>query len=352
MSGAHNFTYDDAGNLRSVDGGVATYDYDGRNQRVHARRSGEDRYVLSAPDGRLLGEYDATGEWVKEYAYLGTRLIATAARDGLGNEITHFLHPDALGSPTAATDQTGNLLWRETYQPYGERLRKEPAAAANSRWYTGHPQDPETGLVYAGARYYDPVIGRFLSIDPVSYWIVDKNVRDGTMKFYDQLRIYTLGIDLNIAHVTFDNGSLVHGFNRYVYVRNNPFRWQDPTGLDVFFNQNTGELGWGFPGIGVVGTWPATSGPYGNGALPAGDYTAGIPRELPKVPNSPYCDSGGNCWFSPLEPNFPTDRTSLGIHPDGNIPGTEGCVGVKSRNTEDLRDLLKEFPGDIVHVWN
>ena len=79
-----------------------------------------------------------------------------------------YIHTDALGSPTAATDQQGNIVWRETYEPYGERIKKEPASSTNARWHTGHVLDAETGLQYAGARYYDPVLGRFMGIDPAS----------------------------------------------------------------------------------------------------------------------------------------------------------------------------------------
>ncbi len=61
-------------------------------------------------------------------------------------KITH-IHTDALGSPVAATDEQGNIIWREQYRPYGERLTNDPAALANQRWYTGHQQDTETGLV-------------------------------------------------------------------------------------------------------------------------------------------------------------------------------------------------------------
>lgn len=77
-NGTRNFNYDDAGNLRSVDGGnSANYDYDGKNRRVHTSVSGVDRYFFQTADGRLLGEYDNAGIWVKEYAYLGTRLVTT-----------------------------------------------------------------------------------------------------------------------------------------------------------------------------------------------------------------------------------------------------------------------------------
>lgn len=104
-------------------------------------------------------------------------------------KVTYY-HFDALGSPVAATDEQGNVVWRETYQPYGERIRKEPASSANPRWYTGHPEDAETGLLYLGARYYDPVLGRFYAVDPVAF--TEKNP---------------------------------HSFNRYAYGNNNPYRY-------------------------------------------------------------------------------------------------------------------------------
>ena len=111
-------------------------------------------------------------------------------------QLTYY-HLDALGSPVAGTDAQGNIAWKETYQPYGERIQKSPAAISNPRWYTGHPQDPETGLVYAGARYYDPVIGRFMGVDPKNF--------------------------------SPDN---LHSFNRYSYGNNNPYKYVDPDGRD------------------------------------------------------------------------------------------------------------------------
>jgi RHS repeat-associated protein len=55
--------------------------------------------------------------------------------------------------------------------------------------------DPETGLVYMQQRYYDPIAGRFLSVDPVT-----TNAKTG-------------------SH-----------FNRYVYADNNPYKYTDPDG--------------------------------------------------------------------------------------------------------------------------
>jgi RHS repeat-associated protein len=186
-------TWDDAGNLRTI--GIYSHDYDGKNQRVRTRTpDGAETYTFTTANGLTLGEYGPTGSYTREYAYLGTQLIALIDHDTYGSERTSYLHPNALGSPVAATDPTGTLLWKETYQPYGERKQKQPNSTANNRWYTGHTEDP-TGLVYAGARYYDPVIGRFISTDPVAF--TEKNP---------------------------------HSFNRYSYANNNPYKYVDPDG--------------------------------------------------------------------------------------------------------------------------
>jgi RHS repeat-associated protein len=109
-----------------------------------------------------------------------------------------YIHNDLLGSPAAATNAAGVVIWREAYSGYGERLKNESAGAGNKVWYTSRHQDEDTGLVYMGARYYDPAIGRFLSLDSVG----------------------------------FSEGN-VHSFNRYSYANNNPYKFKDPDGRDA-----------------------------------------------------------------------------------------------------------------------
>lgn len=109
-------------------------------------------------------------------------------------ELVSYYHTDHLGSPVAATDERGELLWREQYRPYGERYGG-PGSNDSAIGYTGHMQDDAAGLVYAGARYHDPVIGRFLAVDPA-----------GVMP----------GLPLS--------------FNRYSYGANNPYKFVDPDG--------------------------------------------------------------------------------------------------------------------------
>jgi RHS repeat-associated protein len=111
--------------------------------------------------------------------------------------VTYF-HNDLAGFPVAASDSSGTIIWRESYRPYGERLTNASTSQDNSQWYTGHRQDAESGLVYMGARHYDPLIGRFLSIDPAP----------------------------------FTEGN-PHSFNRYAYANNNPVKFVDPDGREI-----------------------------------------------------------------------------------------------------------------------
>jgi RHS repeat-associated protein len=102
-----------------------------------------------------------------------------------------YIHTDGLGSPVARTNAAGALISRTRYEPYGLTA----GGATPTIGFTGHVNDADTGLVYMQQRYYDPVAGRFLSIDPVT---TDANT----------------------------GGS----FNRYAYGNNSPYNYIDPDG--------------------------------------------------------------------------------------------------------------------------
>lgn len=123
-------------------------------------------------------------------------LALMLATHAYGVEQVVYYHFDALGSPVAASDATGDYyLWKETYQPYGDRIQKQPNSANNTRWYTGHPHEETTGLTYMGARWYDPVVGRFMGVDPQEFTEANP-----------------------------------HSFNRYSYANNSPYKYIDPDG--------------------------------------------------------------------------------------------------------------------------
>lgn len=147
-------------------------------------------------------------------------LASVSFQSTFAGETVTYYHNDALGSPVAATDKNGAVVWREEYKPFGERIVKEDGGT-NTRWYTGKHQEEETGLSYFGARWYDPNIGRFMAMDPADV----------------------------------DPGNH-HSFNRYAYANNNPYVYVDPNGqspLDIgFLLYDIGKLGVAlYTGVGV-----------------------------------------------------------------------------------------------------
>jgi len=91
-------------------------------------------------------------------------------------------------------------------------------------------------------------------------------------------------------------------------------------------------------------SYSAVSGPHGRGALPPGDYEIKV-REAVEGSSlaSPYC-AGGACFFIPIEPMFNAKgRTGFGIHPDGNVSGTNGCIGIIADDAKAFLDAWKKM---------
>jgi len=96
--------------------------------------------------------------------------------------------------------------------------------------------------------------------------------------------------------------------------------------------------------------WPVVSGPYGKGKAPKGRYKVDKPKAIEATEaNKSFRDTEGLAWFAPITPLFQTDRTSLGIHPDGGVPGTLGCIGVKGA-TKGLYEFLAQAPNVSLFV--
>lgn len=106
-------------------------------------------------------------------------------------EVVTYYHNDHLGSPIAATDDTGAVLWQQSYDPWGLKLTTN----IDERAYTGNWLDEATGLSDHRARWYASSIGRFTAIDPVDW------------KAFN-----------------------IHSFNRYAYANNNPYKFVDRNG--------------------------------------------------------------------------------------------------------------------------
>jgi RHS repeat-associated protein len=99
--------------------------------------------------------------------------VAFAACETLGPpEGTVFYHPDHLGTPQLLTDAHGAVVERAVTRPYGETgglfddTGGGVVASQAAFQFTGHRRDDGTGLIYFGARWYDPELGMFVTPDP------------------------------------------------------------------------------------------------------------------------------------------------------------------------------------------
>jgi RHS repeat-associated protein len=88
----------------------------------------------------------------------------------------YYFHINDIGSITAVTDANGNIIERVYYDIYGKPIFKDASgnvlpksSIGNNILFQGREYDHELNLYYFRARYYDPIMGRFLSIDPMGY---------------------------------------------------------------------------------------------------------------------------------------------------------------------------------------
>ncbi len=98
---------------------------------------------------------------------------------------------------------------------------------------------------------------------------------------------------------------------------------------------------------------PAISGPYGKGALPEGDYVGDNFRVRATKAMTVSDSQGKTGWSLDLTPQFKTDRSLLRVHPDGNVPGTQGCISPQNQAREWgrlLQDQVQKHGSIPVHV--
>jgi RHS repeat-associated protein len=84
--------------------------------------------------------------------------------------VWRFELADALGSPTVQVNESGAVVGRLEYAPYGAMTwhgRADKEGVATSRYrFNGKAWDEETGLADYGARLYSPWLGRWTAVDP------------------------------------------------------------------------------------------------------------------------------------------------------------------------------------------
>ncbi len=188
-SDGRTVAYDEANRVRAMND--ETYSYDSAFQRT-IKESGTKKTLYFFPG--YVEEYD-NGTLIDSVTYYSAnnqRIAQKSSTEGLA-----FIHTDHLGSSSVLSDETGTVVRRQGYKPYGGDSYVSGSEKARYQ-YTGQEKDG-TGVYYYNARYYDQEIGRFISVDP--------GIRRG--------------ISLRIIELT----------NAFSYCQNNPVLFLDPTGM-------------------------------------------------------------------------------------------------------------------------
>ncbi len=132
-------------------------------------------------------------------AFICLALFGNTLHAATKNTTTYY-HVNLQGTPIAASDENGAVKWSQSYSSYGyhgENTEQINDKGPTSFGFGAHVEDQydDKLLVYMQGRYYDPALGRFLSVDPVGF-----------------------------------NESNPASFNRYIYGNNNPHKYVDPDG--------------------------------------------------------------------------------------------------------------------------
>jgi RHS repeat-associated protein len=213
---AASYNYDNNGNMlsKTISGNTTQYAWDFENRLSSA--------VMPGTGGTVRFQYDPFGRRIQKaftqgttttvtiYLYDGHNSVAEVDQNGnvltrytqgpaideplaeLRSGTTNFYEADGLGSITALTGPKGTVSASYAYDAFGN-LTDSSGSIVNPFQYTGRDYDPETGIRYYRARYYDSNIGRFISEDPI--------------------------------------GSLNVRPNFYLYGKNEPTIFNDPSGL-------------------------------------------------------------------------------------------------------------------------
>lgn len=169
--GADTLTWNGWGQLNGgiFAGTTVTYSRDALgNIRQRVSGSSTTRYLYAGTDTPLF-ETDASGT------------ITEADADGTSADLAHYAGPPTTGTTisfhyynghgdlAAEADNSGNRTAAYTYDPFGTPLESVPANQTAERWLGADDKklDTASNLIAMGARPYDPVLGRFLSVDPV-----------------------------------------------------------------------------------------------------------------------------------------------------------------------------------------
>jgi RHS repeat-associated protein len=202
----------------------------------------------------------------------------------LKNGQAYYYAQDQVGSVVALVDAAGHVAGRVGYDPYGNVI-SSTGTLPDYRYAGLYGHDP-SGLFLATYRAYDPAVGRWLNRDPIG---------------------------------------LAGGLNLYAYANNNPLRWTDPTGLDVFLCRRPADL-------------PFPLNQFDHYWIKTDTYEAGMGGMRGGVPGQ-----NGNS-------DRPYDPTQTVDHSGQSKASNASCEKQRNVDEQCVNDLIQ--PGQSTGGWN
>jgi RHS repeat-associated protein len=300
-------------------------------------------YYIYSYDGKLLAEYDHNGNCVKDYIYIGNRLLAEYHPQT--NKYYYYM-TDQISSTRVITDDNGNVVYSAAHGPYGQIQKVWTNTYDPKLKYSGKEREGYSELDYFGARYYHHQTYRFNSVDPV--------------------------INKDEALV---NPQL---WNLYAYCGNNPITHLDPDGREIIkievyhkksevkFYSDSGEV---YTSPAALGRPRSPSPKPGTKAYTEGGFQVGAERPDSEIPAARKSwdvkDNPGNPYgpymtrLKKTKGEFHKRKNNLTTHIHGTTGGwgkvgdtsrlggpdpkkrriTSGCVRVPNA---DIRQIYKE----------
>ena len=175
-----------------------TYGYDGDGHRVEASGGSlGTRLYWYDESGNVLSELDQNGATKSNYIYLNGQRIAQ-----ISGGMTNYYLVDHLGTTRKIINQAGTLCYDADFYPWGDEQQVYVNNCLQNYKFTGKERDPDMGIVYFGARFYQDPIARFYTPD----WSADPEP---------------------VPYAKLDHPQ---SLNLYTYVHNNPVCYTDLNG--------------------------------------------------------------------------------------------------------------------------
>ncbi|MGW2119266.1 polymorphic toxin-type HINT domain-containing protein [Streptomyces zhihengii] len=179
-----SYEYDDSGNTtkRTIGGNAQTLEWTGDGKLAKAKEAdGSETTYLYDSVGNRVQRKDTTGTTVylpgmelklsadgakksatRYYAHAG-ETVAVRTDDGT----VSFIAADHHGTGEVAVHAVTGSVTQRRFDPYGVERGTATGSWPGEKGYVGGTIDKSTGLTHLGAREYDAVIGKFISVDPL-----------------------------------------------------------------------------------------------------------------------------------------------------------------------------------------